>query len=65
MTKKHFIAIAEDLNRFWLEIPAEDKLNNYFTDLVGTLAYTFEQQNPRFDRERFFAAVYNAHLDSI
>jgi hypothetical protein len=58
MSKKHFTAIAADLNRFWLELPAEDRTNDYFRNLVDALAYTFKQTNPNFDRTRFLAAVY-------
>lgn len=49
MSKKHYIAIAELLGKGTEPIA-----------LMNGLIQIFEEDNPRFDRERFIAAVMKA-----
>ena len=56
MTKKHFIKLAAVLNKYLI-----NELNNPgggdFHDLVTDIADFCAEQNPNFDRDRFFKAV--------
>ena len=51
ITKKHYIKIAEILNRNRIKI-------YQFCYIVDDLADYFESDNPNFDRDRFIEAVY-------
>jgi hypothetical protein len=58
MTRKHFEAIAEHMNTFWLELDSGSRTENYFDYLVEVLSDEFKAMNPNFDRARFKEAVY-------
>ena len=53
MTRKDYIAIAKALN---VTLTARQP-NLTFFDAVYTLCEVMQRDNPRFDRERFLAAV--------
>lgn len=55
MTKKHFEAIAKNLNDTWKAMP--DRLSRIDLEmLMSNIAYTFSQVNTRFDTKRFLEA---------
>lgn len=53
MSQKHYVAIA----RLLATIPQEGSKVPY-ESVVGTLARYFQEENERFDRERFIQACY-------
>jgi hypothetical protein len=54
MTKKNYIRAVEQINSaLWVRNDAERKL------LAETFADFFQEDNPRFDRNRFLKAVFN------
>jgi len=73
LTKKHFEAIAEILNREWIdraffretkeEVRAIVTQRQYLIDsLMNRLSDYFETQNPSFDRQLFKAAVFDGKI---
>lgn len=62
MTRKHFEAIASQLNSFWLELPETGEINKKFEWLVNDLIEEFQKVNPSFDPNRFRSAVYSDEL---
>lgn len=54
MTRKDYIEISRILNKYNAEI---DEL--IFRDLVDDFAYMFENDNPRFNSEKFWEACNN------
>lgn len=60
MTKQHFEAIAAILGRYHIDNAAEGFDMGYADagfGITSDLADYFESVNPRFDREKFIAAV--------
>lgn len=55
MTKKHFIAIADDIGMALHRNP--DNEGFVFDELVPLLASTFADANPHFDRNRFIERI--------
>ena len=59
MTKKHFKALSAALNGakpVGNPIETQDVLLSYWEDLVARIANVCREINPRFDREKFYAA---------
>tara|TARA_R110002020_G_scaffold7244_2_gene30659 strand:+ start:231 stop:398 length:168 start_codon:yes stop_codon:yes gene_type:complete len=54
MTRKHFQAVAERLNEAKRLSQDPDRI----LKLATSLADDFEQFNPHFDREKFFAVAF-------
>ena len=52
MTRKDYVAVAEILNSYHLEIDAQG-----FKDLLSDFQIFFKKDNPNFDRTRFENAV--------
>jgi hypothetical protein len=59
MSKKHFEAVARDINYVWHITPAAKSAP--IVDLVERLAGTFCEFNPRFNASQFRAACYKEH----
>lgn len=59
MSRKHYKAVVEVLNRFTGDGNGPSSLFEHekFNALVEDFANMFQQDNPRFDRARFFEAV--------
>lgn len=53
MTRKDYVATAEILSRYGLELGQDT-----FEDLVNDFAEMFESDNPRFDTEKFESACH-------
>lgn len=52
MTRKDYVETARILNKYKEVISEKD-----FTDLVDDFSFMFEQDNPRFNSEKFIEAV--------
>jgi hypothetical protein len=52
MTRKDYVAVAEILNSYHLDIEAQT-----FEDLLSDFQIFFKKDNPNFDRTRFENAV--------
>lgn len=63
MTKKHFVALANEIRQINLDPSSDEEL--YFTDKqLNILADFCQAQNPQFDRERwlnYIAGTHTAH----
>jgi len=58
MTKKHFVALANMLNDY-LDNQGDFGIEETkFDILVAKIANLCEEQNPKFDRKKFYVAVY-------
>lgn len=53
MTRKHYVAIAR---AFESMLPVSDEVLMDLRILANRIAFVAEQDNPRFDRQRFLAA---------
>jgi len=60
MTKKDYKAIAEMLRTTLNAYPerSDETIGQFFTRIVNDLMAVFEADNSRFDRAKFFDAVY-------
>ena len=57
LSRKHFIAISEDINRLMsADMRFQDSRDEAFSEFVEGLCYYFKQENPNFDRDRFVKA---------
>lgn len=54
LSRKHYKAIADIMNRYSLLHPVEFTID----DCIADLATYFKQDNPRFDKQRFYDACY-------
>lgn len=58
MSKKHYTAIADVLNRWYVYFENDNPEATTTIDLISDdLAEVFAADNPNFDHERFMAAV--------
>ena len=59
-TKKFMVTIAAKYHDIFKDMPAEpDERTRLFDAMIVALADVLESSNERFDRDRFFAAIYH------
>lgn len=58
MTKKHYNAIAEKCKVVWNNGKISDSGLAVFDDLIIMLADIMQADNPNFNRDRFYSAIY-------
>lgn len=63
MSKKHYTAIADVLNRWYLYFDDAPQEMTVIDVLTQDLADVFAADNPNFDANRFTSAVYAARKE--
>jgi len=58
MTRKHYIAIADVIKEYVKPNHLVYGFTNHKDDLVSELCRVFEEDNPRFDSDKFREACY-------
>ena len=58
MSKKDYIAIAEQCHDLYSRLDLYTSPKELFDSMVSAIADMFEDDNSRFDRDRFFIAIY-------
>ena len=58
MTRKDYVKVAEILSNYFVTSVFDEQGEILFADLVDEFSLMFENDNPRFDANRFALACY-------
>lgn len=65
MRRKHYRLIAMHLHGFYSRMVEVDPWRKQFYDMIECLADVLEEQNPRFDREKFMDAATGERIADV